>query len=158
MQNNRSFCFCSGTLAEGALVKFQGSRGQEWFFFLGPLLSKPLVHVFVQAFPDSVAGSMHIHLLCKTRQVLRVWTSQQFFQKILESSGRLPLGRIAFKVMQYLVLPHRSMLCVQVNEAEGQSKSFEVTSENPRRRRTRTGTVAFGLKKAKETKETMPRG
>ena len=151
---NLSLCFVGsrpaslGTISPGDLVQFSSAAAKH-YFFIGPLLKKPIVQVLVEAHVDADRAPPHIvHMLPRDaadNDIPRMCTTQQFFQNLLEASGRIPCDSIPFRVCKYTVTPHQSALSVLLLEV-GEDR-FEISQVSPVKRAPKPkGTIAFGLK------------
>ena len=113
------------------------------YYFMGPALKKPIVHVFLQGFLDSPTT---ISLLNAGASFPQVCTSQQFFQQVLERAGVVPVGAIPFRIVDFQASLHQQLVSVNLGEVEG--TSFEVTSQKVNKPR-KPGNLPFGLKRPK---------
>lgn len=134
-----------GTLASGALVKFTIPGPKTKFYFIGPVLKKPIVHVLVEGFP---CEDDRVSVLCPSTSWPHFVTSQQFFQQALEEApGPLPVSAIPFEVLSFQAGLYEQLVEVKlIMTSEGGEKTFEVTSQKPQKK-TRSGALPFGLKR-----------
>ena len=143
-----------GTISPGDLVQFS-SRATNRYFFIGPLIKKPIVQVLIEAHLDA-AGGANVSVLPREatdNAIPDLCTSQQLFQGLLEAAGRLPFDSIPFRVCEYRVVPHQSALSVVLVEVGGER--LEISHKPPARRTSKPkGNIAFGLKRPKAKKTT----
>eukprot|EP00435_Cladocopium_sp_Y103_P060325 s45_g22.t1 len=140
----------SGTISAGDLVQFT-TPGQKHFFFIGPSLKKPMVQVLVKAFVSSVAAHppQDVDILCPESREPQLLTTQQFFQSVLEASGRIPLNAIPFRICKYDVLFHGALSVVL---SEIGQRVFEIGKRAPAQPKEK-GTIAFNLKRPKRPRK-----
>lgn len=117
-----------GTLASGTLIKFTIPGPKTQYYFIGPVLKKPIVHVLVQGFP---CQDDMVSVLCPSTSRPHFSASQQFFQKALEEApGRLPVSAIPFEVLSFQAALRQQLVAVKlIMTPEGREKTFEVASQ-----------------------------
>ena len=108
-----------------------------------------MVQVLVKAFVSSAEARQDIDILCPESREPQILTAQQFFQSVLEASGRIPLNAIPFRVCKYNVLFHGA-LSIVLSEI-GQSV-FEIGKRAPVKPKEK-GTIAFNLKRPKRPRK-----
>ena len=126
-----------------------GGQGQGQFFFIGPVLKKPQMHVLVQGFPSDMASASEARTLVS---ILRpgckqpvCCTSHQAFQQILALSATPLCDSISFCIHQYSLNPYLPLTSVTIT-ATSPPKYFQ--SSLPKAvRKTSTTRLPFGLQR-----------